>query len=216
LICARTIYKKYGKLVEAMTLSIRLDSMEFIEEDFADAKDEYAQLFIVANVRALRKQLAFLLARNQIWFNPGPDESNEIDDCLRNLSLSNHFIHLATELSVKDPKSPEDIYKSHLENTRPGLTGGVDSAKMNLASTFVSGLVNAGMKEDKLGMTGKKYEKDGETVFETGGNWIWKNKDMGMLSATASLGWLNLWDAEDSINTIDAFVYADDPNIQVP
>jgi 26S proteasome regulatory subunit N1 len=41
LICARTIYKKYGKLVEAMTLSIRLDSMDFIEEDFADAKDEY-------------------------------------------------------------------------------------------------------------------------------------------------------------------------------
>lgn len=40
LICARTIYKKYGKLVEAMTLSIRLDNMEFIEQDFADAKEE--------------------------------------------------------------------------------------------------------------------------------------------------------------------------------
>ena len=34
LICARTIYKKYGKLVEAMTLSIRLDNVDFIEEDF--------------------------------------------------------------------------------------------------------------------------------------------------------------------------------------
>ena len=42
LICARTIYKKYGKLVEAMTLSIRLDNMEFIEQDFADAKEEYS------------------------------------------------------------------------------------------------------------------------------------------------------------------------------
>jgi 26S proteasome regulatory subunit N1 len=41
LICARTIYKKYGKLVEAMTLSIRLNSMDFIEQDFADAPDEY-------------------------------------------------------------------------------------------------------------------------------------------------------------------------------
>src|SRR5271170_1223632 len=40
LLCARTIYKKYGKLVEALTLSIRLDDMEFIEEDFAAAKDE--------------------------------------------------------------------------------------------------------------------------------------------------------------------------------
>jgi 26S proteasome regulatory subunit N1 len=128
----------------------------------------------------LKKQLAFLLARNQIWFNPGPDESPEIDDCLRNLSLSTHFIHLATELSVKEPKSPEDIYKSHLENTRPGLAGGVDSARMNLASSFVSGFVNAGMKEDKLGMTGKQVEKDGETTLEPGGSWIWKNKEMGI------------------------------------
>jgi 26S proteasome regulatory subunit N1 len=132
-----------------------------------------------SDLRPLKKQLAFLLARNQVWFNPGPDESPEIDDCLRNLSLSTHFIHLATELSVKEAKSPEDIYKSHLENTRPGLAGGVDSARMNLASSFVSGFVNAGMKEDKLGMTGKTVEKDGETMAAAGGAWIWKNKDMG-------------------------------------
>lgn len=137
------------------------------------------KIIVCADNRPLKKQLAFLLARNQIWFNPGPDESPEIDDCLRNLSLSTHFIHLATELSVKEAKSPEDIYKSHLENTRPGLAGGVDSARMNLASSFVSGFVNAGMKEDKLGMTGKQVEKDGETTTEAGGAWIWKNKDMG-------------------------------------
>lgn len=38
---------------------------------------------------------------------------------------------------------------------------------------------------------------------------------LGMLSATASLGWLYLWDVEDSINHIDRFIYADDVNIQV-
>ena len=101
-----------------------------------------------------------------------------------------------------------------MENTRPGLASGVDSARMNLASSFVSGFVNAGMKEDKLGMTGKQVEKDGEMTYEAGGSWIWKNKDMGMLSATASLGWLYLWDVEDSINLIDHFIYADDTNIQ--
>jgi 26S proteasome regulatory subunit N1 len=41
LLCARTIYRKYGKLVEAMTLSIRLDDLEMIEEDFTSTKDEY-------------------------------------------------------------------------------------------------------------------------------------------------------------------------------
>jgi 26S proteasome regulatory subunit N1 len=131
--------------------------------------------------RSLRKQLAFLLAKNQIWYATDVDENPEVDACLRNLNLSQHFLHLSSELSVKEPKSPEDIYKSHLENSRPGLAGGVDSARMNLASSFVSGLVNAGMKEDKLGMTGKYVEKEGgESSYEQGGNWIWKNKDMGI------------------------------------
>jgi hypothetical protein len=39
--------------------------------------------------------------------------------------------------------------------------------------------------------------------------------ELGMLSAAASLGWLYLWDVEDSINHIDPFIYADDVNIQV-
>ena len=133
-----------------------------------------------SNFRTLKRQLAFLLARNQIWFDPGPGESPEIDDALRNLSLSTHFNHLITELSVKEPKSPEDIYKSHLENTRPGLAGGVESARMNLASSFVSGFVNAGSKEDKLGMAAVQREADGEQTFKVDGSWIEKNKDMGM------------------------------------
>jgi hypothetical protein len=37
-----------------------------------------------------------------------------------------------------------------------------------------------------------------------------------MLSATASLGLLYLWDPVDSINQIDQFIYAEDLNIQVP
>jgi 26S proteasome regulatory subunit N1 len=181
-------------------------------------------LTIRSNFRALKKQLAFLLARNQIWLDLVED-SPQIDDAIRNLSLSTHFNRLITELSVKEAKSPEDVYKSHLENTRPGLTGGVDSARMNLASSFVSAFVNAGSKEDKLGMTAPQTQ-DGDESNQTGGSWIWKNKDsgivcflfiliLGMVSAAASLGWLYLWDAENSINYIDRFLYADDPNIKV-
>lgn len=44
LICARRIYKKYDRLVEAMTLSIRLDDMQFIEEDFYATNDVYLPL----------------------------------------------------------------------------------------------------------------------------------------------------------------------------
>jgi 26S proteasome regulatory subunit N1 len=35
-----------------------------------------------------------------------------------------------------------------------------------------------------------------------------------MLSAVASLGWLYLWDVEDSFNNIDSYLYSDDINIK--
>jgi hypothetical protein len=61
----------------------------------------------------LKKQLAFLLARQQIYIEV---EDASLADCLNNTHLSEHFISLARELDVLEPKTPEDIYKSHLEN----------------------------------------------------------------------------------------------------
>lgn len=75
-----------------------------------------------------------------------------------------------------EPKTPEDVYKSHLENTRPQFGGGqVDSARQNLAASFVNSFVNAAFGQDKL-------------LMEDGNKWLFKNKEHGMLSATASLG----------------------------
>ncbi len=57
---------------------------------------------------------------------------------------------LAKDLDVLAPKSPEDIYKSHLAEgagfSRRRDASGVqmDSARANLASTFVNAFVNAG------------------------------------------------------------------------
>lgn len=66
-----------------------------------------------------------------------------------------------------DPKTPEDIYKSHLENNRPTFgPGQVDSARQNLASSFVNGFVNAAFGTDKL-------------LTEEGNKWLYKNKEHG-------------------------------------
>ena len=62
-----------------------------------------------------------------------------------------------------EPKTPEDIYKSHLENNRPFGAHQVDSARQNLASSFVNGFVNAGFSTDKL-------------LLDDGKKWIYKNK----------------------------------------
>jgi hypothetical protein len=90
------------------------------------------------------------------------------------------------------------VYKSKGGETRQTT---VDSARQNLASTFVNAFVNAGFGQDKL-------------MTKDGSKWIFKNKDHGMMSAAASLGFILLWDVDTGINQIDKYMYANDENIQ--
>ena len=41
----------------------------------------------------------------------------DLVECLSNTNLSTHFRAFGKEVGVSDPKSLEDVYKSHLENT---------------------------------------------------------------------------------------------------
>jgi len=103
-----------------------------------------------------------------------------------------------------EPKTPEDIYKSHLENSRPSYASAqVDSARQNLASSFVNGFVNAGFGKDKL------------LLCEDGSKAIYKNKEHGMFSTTASLGLLLLCDLDGGLTQIDRFMYSSDENLKV-
>ena len=101
-----------------------------------------------------------------------------------------------------EPKVPEDIYKSHLENTRSTFATQVDSARQNLAASFVNGFVNTGFGQDKL-------------IMKDGTSWLYKNKEHGMLSATASLGLLLLWDVNGGLSQIDKYLYSAEDYIKV-
>lgn len=124
----------------------------------------------------MKRQLALILARAQTpleWIqtpNEPADEADKLPDdiveCLSNSRLSTQFKEFGKELGVLEPKSLEDVYKTHLENSR--TTSNVDSARGNLASTFVNAFVNAGFGNDKL-----MVEAD------EGSSWIYKNKDHG-------------------------------------
>lgn len=78
----------------------------------------------------MKKQLALILARAQVpkeWLEApledgmDDDEVEELPedllDCLSNTRLSAQFKEFGKELNVLEPKSLEDVYKSHLENT---------------------------------------------------------------------------------------------------
>lgn len=47
-----------------------------------------------------------------------PTLDEDVLECLGNIKLSEHFKRFGKQLEVSEPKSLEDIYKSHLENTR--------------------------------------------------------------------------------------------------
>lgn len=63
-------------------------------------------------------------------------------------------------------QTPEDIYKSHLAESgsisrRRDGGGPVDSARANLASTFVNALVNAGYGQDQVTMKERETGRGG-------------------------------------------------------
>ena len=186
---AHAIYRKFEEYPAAIQVALKLNDHELIKQDFNSCSDPL-----------VKKQLAFILARQHIAVDT---EDDQLKDILNNTHLSQHFHALGKDLNVLDPKLPEDIYKRHLENTRPGLSSvNLDSAKQNLASTFVNAFVNAGFGTDLL-MMGPEDQ-----------NWIYKNKDSGMLSAAASLGGILLWDVEGGLGHIDKYLYSQDDNIQ--
>ncbi|KAJ2504729.1 proteasome regulatory particle base subunit, partial [Coemansia sp. RSA 2052] len=190
---ARKIYGKFGKAAQCLPLSIRLGQQELIKEDWESCGS-----------RVEKAQLAFIMARQQVYMPELTEGDDELLACMNNSGLSKSYRDLARELELLEPKSPEDIYKSHLENGSGGDVA-LDSARHNLASTFVNAFVNAGYGTDKL-MTGG--------AAQDGNEWIYKNKDMGMLSAAASLGMINLWDVEVGLNHIDKYLYTSESSIK--
>ncbi|ESZ97688.1 26S proteasome regulatory subunit rpn1 [Sclerotinia borealis F-4128] len=192
---AHDIYKQYDQLTQALVLAIRLNDLTLVRSDFDSTTDP-----------ALKKQMAFLIARQRIVLDDLPSETSEdqeILECMYNTKMPEHFKALAKELNILDPKTTEDIYKSHLESNRvSGLTN-LDSAGHNLAAGFVNAFVNAGFGDDKMMM-----------VEDEKASWVWKTKEEGMMSTVASMGTLLLWDVETGLDKIDKYTYAPEPQIQ--
>ncbi len=190
------LFVKQEQYFDALRAALRSGKEEFIPELFSQCEDPL-----------MKKQMCLLLGRHRVNFELEEEEdADELNELIGNAHLSEQFLKLAQDLDVMDAKTPEDIYKSHLAETggfsRRRDTGAahVDSARANLASTFVNAFVNAGFGQDKL-MT-----PDNE--------WLYKNKDHGMMSASASLGSILLWNVEEGLTQIDKFLYSSEDYVK--
>lgn len=213
---AYELYIKCSKYVDAMRIALRMNNHELILSTMTSCPDNLH-----------KKQLAFLLARQGVLLMYEEEEEDAMEDApqalriviadeelreeLRKINsnsrLSELFLSLARDLDVMEPKSPEEVYKSHLTEGRAPSGPAVDSARQNLASTFVNAFVNAGFGQDKL-MTVIPDNDSSENV-----HWIFKNKDAGKTSATASLGLITLWDVEGGLPQIDKYLYSRDNHV---
>ncbi|CAD7006155.1 unnamed protein product [Ceratitis capitata] len=190
---ALQLARKFNQHTQALRLALMLNDMDKITEIFKEPKDP-----------AVQKQLAFMLARQQVCLelDESVQDYDDLMEIMSNANLNKHFLNLARELDIMEAKTPEDIYKSHLDNARTRFASiQVDSAKQNLAASFVNGFVNAGFGVDKL-------------LSEDGNKWLYKNKEHGMLSATASLGLILLWDVDGGLTMIDKYLYSTDDYIK--
>lgn len=190
---AFSIYLTHNQLTQALTLAIKLDNDELIKQVFQSTNDEL-----------VHKQLGFILSQQNNGFKY-PGDNEEVQETISNVKLSEYYAYLVKELNLLDPRIPEDIYKSHLENAKFGLgnSGSIDSAKQNLAAAFVNSFINLGYGTDKLIQT----EEDNKS-------WIYKTKGHGMISTTASLGSIHQWNINDGLQNLDKYTYSSEEEIK--
>mmetsp|Transcript_28465 Transcript_28465/g.51437 ORF Transcript_28465/g.51437 Transcript_28465/m.51437 type:complete len:922 (-) Transcript_28465:95-2860(-) len=193
---AYQLFIKQNQYFDALRVALRTGNDEAIPSLLSQCDD-----------KLMKKQMCLLLARQRVNHEvEDDDDEEELNELIGNEKLSEEFRKVAQDLDVMDPKTPEDIYKSHLAETggfsRRRDAGGavVDSARANLASTYVNAFVNAGFGTDKL-MT-----PDNE--------WLYKNKDHGMMAASASLGLIQLWNVEEGLAQIDKFLYSSEEYVK--
>lgn len=190
------LYVRQEQYFDALRAALRSGNEEAIPELFASCDDSL-----------IRKQMSLLLGRHRVNYEiDEADDAEELNELIGNAHISEQFLKLAQDLDVMEAKTPEDIYKSHLAETggfsRRRESGGVqvDSARANLASTFVNAFVNAGFCQDKL------MVPDSE--------WLYKNRHHGMMSAAASLGSILLWNVEEGLTQIDKYLYSSEEYVK--
>ncbi|KAK2587152.1 hypothetical protein KPH14_002910 [Odynerus spinipes] len=185
-------YMRFDEWSKAMLIALQLANPDFVSKCLSTCSDPL-----------IRKQLAFLIGRQQnhlLKKEYEGDDAQDIETILSNGHVNGHFQVLARELDILEPKLPEDIYKTWLET---GIRRDIyyDSVRSNLAASFVTAFVHAGFGEDKL-------------MADTKDCWVYKNKGHTMLSATASLGLIHLWDVDGGLVPIDKYLYTSEDYIK--
>ncbi|QDZ18291.1 regulatory subunit of 26S proteasome [Chloropicon primus] len=207
--CAYKLYTQVKQYPDASIVAIKLNDVGKLRESFKACDGLKEDAFV------LKCQIAYVAVganhgadlTEVIEEMEDSDAKETLEEIVSNSRLSEHFINVARDLDVVEAKTPEDVFKQHLVESRGA--GAIDTARQHLANAFVNGFVNAGFCKDKLVCD---PEEDASANMSKS-NLIFKNKDHGKISATASIGLISLWDIDGGLPMVDKYLYSKDTNI---
>ena len=176
------LYTTYNEATNALRIAIKLNETTLINSTFQTA-DKTTQL-----------QMCYILAREKISYETTDDNMNSI---INNMKLSETFKRLGRSLEIEEPRHPEEIFKSHLEDKKSDVL--IESAKSNQSSSIASSFINAGFCTESL-------------LSKKDNNWLSKNKEEGLICALGGLGLVNIWDIECGPNEIEKYMDQNEMN----
>ncbi|MES1908139.1 MAG: hypothetical protein MHM6MM_001130 [Cercozoa sp. M6MM] len=200
------LYIRFDDVPNALRVALKLDDSDRISKC----------LELSSQKGKVHEQVGFMLAQHrfkvrslQMYEDEDDEEQMDFVELAGNARLSGEFRKFAKAMELDAPKNiDDDIYKMYLEEhgskaSRRGAKSGptVDSAKENLAKTFVNAFVHAAHGKDAL-----------VTVSDT--QWIFKTKTHGKISAAASLGLIHMFDTEGGFDEVDNYSNSDDPLVR--
>ena len=164
-----------------MRVAIKIGNPIYIKQTFLKCED-----------LNIKNQLAFILSSEGIFLDE-EDTSQKINndtlEIMRNYKQSDYFKILAKTLELLEPKHPEDVFKSHLEDKKVQNSKKIESSKINMAYSIASAFINAGFGTEVL-----LSKKDSD--------WIYKNKEQGIQCLLSGIGLVNIWDYLEGPNKV--------------
>ena len=174
-------FEKFHQYIDAMRVAIKIGNPIYIKQTFLKCED--------INIK---NQLAFILSSEGIFLDE-EDTSQKINndtlEIMRNYKQSDYFKILAKTLELLEPKHPEDVFKSHLEDKKVQNSKKIESSKINMAYSIASAFINAGFGTEVL-----LSKKDSD--------WIYKNKEQGIQCLLSGIGLVNIWDYLEGPNKV--------------
>ena len=174
-------FEKFHQYIDAMRVAIKIGNPIYIKQTFLKCEDQN-----------IKNQLAFILSSEGIFLDE-EDTSQKMDndtlEIMRNYKQSDYFRILAKTLELLEPKHPEDVFKSHLEDKKVQNSKKIESSKINMAYSIASAFINAGFGTEVL-----LSKKDSD--------WIYKNKEQGIQCLLSGIGLINIWDYLEGPNKV--------------